>query len=64
MIQYAVVTREVLHMKRIITVEIEEYTVIIKDYLDHPIASCSRMRQTVMDRDMFDELMQQLGYER
>jgi len=62
MTQYAAVTREALYMKRIITVEIIEDTVIIKDYLNHPIDSYSRMRRTVMDRDMFDELMSQLGY--
>jgi len=63
MIQYAVVTREALYMKRIITVEIIEDAVIIKDYLNHPIESHSRMRRTVMDKDTFDDLIQQLGYE-
>ena len=63
MIQYAVVTREALYMKRIITVEIIEDTVIIKDYLNHPIESHSRMHKTIMDKDTFEELIQQLGYE-
>ena len=60
--QYAVVTREAFKMKRIITINITADVVRIEDYLDHPIDSYSRMRKTIMNRDMFDDLMSQLGY--
>ena len=60
--EHAVITRDFLNMERVITVNIRGTAVVIEDYLNHPIESCSRMHKTVMDAGMFDELIRQFGY--
>jgi len=60
--EHAVVVREALNMKRVVTVNIRGTAVVIEDYLNHPIESCSRSHKTVMDTGMLDELILQLGY--
>ncbi|MCD6163157.1 MAG: hypothetical protein J7K40_12195 [candidate division Zixibacteria bacterium] len=60
--EHAVATRDALNMKRTITIDIMGTAVVIEDYLNHPIESCSRMHKTVLDTSMFDELVRQFGY--
>lgn len=62
--EHAIATRDALNMKRIITIDIRDSTVVIEDYLKHPLESCSRKHTTVMDVSMFDELVRQMGYHR
>lgn len=56
------VIREFLNMQRIITVNIRGTTVVINDYLKHPIESYSRSHKTVMDTEILEELIENLGY--
>jgi len=59
---YAVVTRDAFNMKRSIAIYIRGTTVVIEDYLNFPIESCLRTQKTTIDIEMFDELIEKLGY--
>lgn len=58
----AQVVRDALSMKRCITVSVDDGTAIIEDRLIHPLENHSRMHKTVMEAEMLDELIRQLGY--
>lgn len=62
----AAVIRDVLNkwIRRVITISVDNGTAIIEDRLVHPVENHSRMHKTVMDTDMLDELIRQLGYTR
>jgi len=62
--QIAIVTRDGLNMTRLITITIRGESVIMEDYLRHPVESFSRTHRTVMEAEMLDELIRQLGYVR
>ena len=60
----AAVIRDALNMRRVVTISVDGGTAVIEDRLIHPIDSCSRMHKTVMEEEMLDELIGQLGYVR
>lgn len=60
--EHIVIIREALNMQRVITVNITDATVVIDDYLNHPIESNSRVKKTVMDTGMLEEIIEKLGY--
>ena len=62
MVRTATVVRDVLNMRRIITITVSGATVVMDDHLLHPIESCSMEHKTVMDEGMLDDLIKQLGY--
>ena len=60
----AAVIRDALNMRRVVTINVDGGTVVIEDRLIHPIDSGSRAHKTVMEEEMLDELIGQLGYVR
>ena len=60
----AAVIRDALNMRRVITISVDDGTAIIEDRLIHPLENHSRMHKTVMEEEMLDDLILQLGYVR
>ena len=60
----AAVIRDALNMRRVVTINVDGGTVVIEDRLIHPIDSGSRAHKTVMEEEMLEELIGQLGYVR
>jgi len=58
----SIVIRDEFNIKRAITLTVRGESVIMEDYLKHPIESYSRSHRTVMDDTMLDELIRGLGY--